>query len=104
MFLLVYLLYEIMKCLSCFQELLQLAEQLGDARQKGLTKAQINILPTKKFQKSSVKEGESIPECHVCMCEYEENDKLRILPCFHNFHADCIDKWIKVSEFQVNIK
>ena len=41
-------------------------------------------------------EGETVPECHVCMCEYEENDQIRILTCFHSFHSQCIDKWIKV--------
>ncbi|KAL9998734.1 putative transcription factor C2H2 family [Helianthus debilis subsp. tardiflorus] len=31
----------------------------------------------------------------VCLCEFSENDKLRLLPtCSHAFHIDCIDTWL----------
>lgn len=32
--------------------------------------------------------------CAVCLSEFEENEKGRILPkCHHSFHTDCIDMW-----------
>lgn len=34
-------------------------------------------------------------ECKICMCEYEENEEIKILPCIHSFHTHCIDTWIK---------
>ena len=40
--------------------------------------------------------------CVICMCEYEVNDKLRILPRFHEFHSSCIDRWIQVGIFMLS--
>eukprot|EP00922_Rhytidocystis_sp_ex-Travisia-forbesii_P045367 GHVS01067687.1.p1 GENE.GHVS01067687.1~~GHVS01067687.1.p1 ORF type:complete len:409 (+),score=55.96 GHVS01067687.1:449-1675(+) len=34
------------------------------------------------------------PSCLICLCEYEENELLRILPCGHGFHAQCVDVWL----------
>lgn len=36
--------------------------------------------------------------CVVCMCDFESRQLLRVLPCNHEFHAKCVDKWLKVSE------
>lgn len=77
-----------------YEELLNLAELLGDVKEKGLSAEQASRLPTRKYKDRQKKDdGE---ECMICMCEYEGEDVLRILPCFHEFHSTCIDKWIKV--------
>lgn len=31
------------------------------------------------------------------MCDFESRQLLRVLPCNHEFHAKCVDKWLKVS-------
>lgn len=36
--------------------------------------------------------------CVVCMCDFEARQTLRVLPCSHEFHARCVDKWLRVSE------
>lgn len=34
-------------------------------------------------------------DCAVCLCEFSEKDKLRLLPmCSHAFHISCIDTWL----------
>ena len=68
---------------------------LGDAKKKGLSKVDMNRLPTVTYKKTNSGDPES--ECHICMCDYEEGDAQRILPCFHSYHLNCIDKWIAVS-------
>lgn len=40
--------------------------------------------------------------CVVCMCDFEEQQILRDLPCSHMFHAKCVDKWLKVSIIYTN--
>ena len=32
--------------------------------------------------------------CSVCLGEFEEGELLRVLPCRHNFHQQCIDDWL----------
>mmetsp|Transcript_30268 Transcript_30268/g.64413 ORF Transcript_30268/g.64413 Transcript_30268/m.64413 type:complete len:561 (+) Transcript_30268:83-1765(+) len=35
--------------------------------------------------------------CGVCLGEFEDGDELRLLPCGHRFHRDCIDQWLLQS-------
>ena len=37
--------------------------------------------------------SEEEPQCSICLCEYENGDKLVSLPCKHIFHDDCITSW-----------
>lgn len=34
-------------------------------------------------------------ECAVCLSTYEPGDALRVLPCLHRFHKDCLNRWIE---------
>ena len=38
--------------------------------------------------------GESEKECNICLSQFQGGDNVRILPCRHEFHATCIDKWL----------
>ena len=38
--------------------------------------------------------GDSEKECYICLAQFEEGDMLRTLPCQHEFHCACIDKWL----------
>ncbi|XP_020596165.1 E3 ubiquitin-protein ligase ATL31-like [Phalaenopsis equestris] len=63
--------------------------------QKGLDSYLLEKFPTMVY--SSVKAqklGKESLECAVCLCEFEDDDVLRLLPrCSHVYHRDCIDVW-----------
>ncbi|KAE8726853.1 Profilin family protein [Hibiscus syriacus] len=54
----------------------------------------VESLPVKAY-KSHKLYNEDAAQCYICLVEYEEGDSMRILPCNHEFHRTCIDKWLK---------
>lgn len=38
------------------------------------------------------------PRCVVCFSDFEARQLLRVLPCNHEFHTKCVDKWLKVTQ------
>ncbi|KAM5315097.1 E3 ubiquitin-protein ligase RLIM-like [Glossophaga mutica] len=60
-----------------------------DDHPAGLSEAQINNFAIR----SSVK-NDTLNECSICITEYREGSQLRILPCSHEFHVRCIDRWL----------
>ncbi|KAM4533413.1 E3 ubiquitin-protein ligase RNF6 [Odontesthes bonariensis] len=64
-----------------------------DEHPRGLTKEQIDNLSTRTYGQASL-EGEMGRACSVCINEYAQGNKLRRLPCSHEFHIHCIDRWL----------
>lgn len=77
------------------EALLSLAERLGKAKARGLGKIEIEQLPSYRFSSSNMQSDQLT--CVVCMCDFEARQLLRVLPCSHEFHSKCVDKWLKVS-------
>ncbi|KAH8318025.1 hypothetical protein KR074_000760, partial [Drosophila pseudoananassae] len=76
-----------------YEALLSLAERLGEAKPRGLTRNEIDQLPSYKYN-PDVHNGDQ-SSCVVCMCDFELRQLLRVLPCSHEFHAKCVDKWLR---------
>ncbi|WOG96447.1 hypothetical protein DCAR_0415782 [Daucus carota subsp. sativus] len=68
-------------------------QQLFHLHDSGLDQAFIDALPV--FVYKEIKGLKQPFDCAVCLCEFNENDKLRLLPtCSHAFHLSCIDTWL----------
>ncbi|XP_067852465.1 RING finger protein 44 isoform X2 [Heptranchias perlo] len=78
-----------------YEALLNLAERLGEAKPRGLTKADIEQLPSYRFNPENHQSEQTL--CVVCFSDFETRQLLRVLPCNHEFHAKCVDKWLKTN-------
>lgn len=47
-------------------------------------------LPIRKFREGE----EKIERCAICVDDFKDGDMLRVLPCEHAFHRECIDEWL----------
>jgi len=36
-----------------------------------------------------------VQDCSVCLESFQKSEILKVLPCLHRFHADCIDNWLR---------
>ncbi|KAI8032868.1 RING-H2 finger protein ATL46 [Camellia lanceoleosa] len=69
-------------------------QQLFHLHDSGLDQAFIDALPVFMY-KDVVGSGNEPFDCAVCLGEFSEKDKLRLLPmCSHAFHINCIDTWL----------
>jgi len=75
------------------------------AEPEGADDRAIKNLPTRKIAASDLpndsKEDDDDsdgPSCAICMQPYKVDDELRILPCRHEFHTQCVDKWLPMKK------
>ena len=74
---------------------MRLYSQLTHGKIANLVKYKLSHLFYRYPGDSSENDGQTT--CVVCMCDFEIRQTLRVLPCSHEFHSKCVDKWLKVS-------
>lgn len=80
-----------------YEALLNLAERLGEAKPRGLSKLEIEQMTSYRFNSEVERTDMDQTMCVVCLLDFESRQLLRVLRCSHEFHAKCIDKWLKTN-------
>ena len=85
-----------------FQEEATIAQSMGASQaeidrcpQRTIVDPQDDILTTPdRAHLLAPSERHTAQECPICLEAYQLQDKVRCLPCFHEFHVQCIDPWL----------
>ncbi|XP_064645342.1 uncharacterized protein LOC135498811 [Lineus longissimus] len=84
-----------------YEELINLEERLGNVN-RGANQATIerNTYPHKykKVKRPEDNIEEDLEKCTICLCEFEEPEDVRRLPCMHLFHVECVDQWLMTNK------
>eukprot|EP00747_Dinoflagellata_sp_TGD_P119350 gnl/TRDRNA2_/TRDRNA2_173000_c0_seq4.p1 gnl/TRDRNA2_/TRDRNA2_173000_c0~~gnl/TRDRNA2_/TRDRNA2_173000_c0_seq4.p1 ORF type:complete len:284 (+),score=26.66 gnl/TRDRNA2_/TRDRNA2_173000_c0_seq4:89-853(+) len=52
----------------------------------------------KSCQRTAAKaQQDDVEPCAICLEEFQESQIVRVLPCFHSYHAVCVDGWLRKS-------
>ncbi|KAE8787409.1 RING finger protein 44 [Hordeum vulgare] len=81
-----------------YEELLALSESIGTVS-TGLADEKIAgcVKEVVCCSSDEAQDDEDDGRCLVCLEEYKDNDLLGVLKCRHDFHTDCIKKWLQVK-------
>ncbi|WVZ96668.1 hypothetical protein U9M48_042275 [Paspalum notatum var. saurae] len=81
-----------------YEELLALEERIGNVN-TGLADEKISSCVMEvACCSSAITLGDSEnARCVICLEDYESKDSIGKLKCSHDFHADCIKKWLQVK-------
>ncbi|XP_037886209.1 RING-H2 finger protein ATL70-like [Glossina fuscipes] len=77
-------------------EILEAMEDVCNEFSGDLRTSQINMLPSYEYNVDKSCDNQAY--CAVCINDLVSKELIRKLPCGHNFHAECLDKWLQSHE------
>jgi len=63
-----------------------------------MVKRQIRVIPEVIFSSGKLKaKGIKLTNdcCPICLADFKEKTRIKVLPCDHGFHPECIEPWIR---------
>ncbi|XP_078684441.1 uncharacterized protein LOC144917940 [Branchiostoma floridae x Branchiostoma belcheri] len=64
-----------------------------DEPPRGLTPQEIENIPYRNFARN-----EEAKTCSICIVNYRTGNRVKMLPCAHEFHEACIKRWLRDHE------
>lgn len=81
-----------------YEELLALEERIGNVN-TGLSGDSVSrCLVETVYVLSSQQDNDEERNCAVCLEEYEDEENVGRLACGHDFHSNCIKKWLSIKD------
>ncbi|KAL6627388.1 hypothetical protein ACP70R_031114 [Stipagrostis hirtigluma subsp. patula] len=79
-----------------YEDLLALGDFIGNVN-TGLSDEKISgcVKEVVCCSSDQAQEDQDDGTCVICLEEYKDKDSLGVLKCSHDFHADCIKKWLQ---------
>jgi hypothetical protein len=69
----------------------------GRDSRRGAPPGTIDKLASRRYDPAVFgdEEGNTYPaDCAICLCSFETDDEIKVTPCGHAFHRDCIAHWL----------
>ncbi|KAM9526956.1 RING finger protein 215 isoform 2-T2 [Guaruba guarouba] len=67
---------------------------------KQLIHRRLSALKTRRYHPGKALRSRAceIDSCAVCLDQFHKSQWLRVLPCCHEFHRDCVDPWLLLQQ------
>ncbi|KAA8539887.1 hypothetical protein F0562_026579 [Nyssa sinensis] len=80
-----------------YEELQGLGDSIG-FESKGLSEELISRLPSCKYKTGLFSKKKEKEQCVICCMVYKNGVSLTTLPCAHQYHSECIQRWLKMNK------
>jgi len=78
--------------------MLVLLQTCSRTRKRRTVKRMVRVIPEVIFSSDKL-EAKGIKltndSCPICLADFKENTRIKLLPCDHGFHPECIEPWIR---------
>ncbi|NXX98944.1 RN215 protein, partial [Centropus bengalensis] len=74
------------------------SEQDAELDLKQHIRRRLAALKTRRFHPGKATRTCDIDSCAVCLDQFHKSQWLRVLPCSHEFHRDCVDPWLLLQQ------
>ena len=76
-----------------YEQLLEMSDNAGKVS-RGLAKGQIDAIKAFMW----IEGRTEYDSCTICMERYVNGTKCKRLPCKHDYHAECVNKWLETAK------